>query len=98
MYVYIVVILFLSSPPLPNTIVPLVELGFYFFLLNEEVLYRVGFSPFLVPRFYSVGFGKLFDSHSYKVFKIADKILLSVEGRTTERKGYTSFDKGKECG
>lgn len=26
-----------------------------------------------------MGFGKLFDSHSYKVFKIADKILLSVE-------------------
>lgn len=64
----------------------------------RKLFYIVGFYPFLVPRFYSVGFGKLFDSHSYKVFKIADKILLSVEGRTTERKGYTSFDKGKECG
>lgn len=54
----------------------------------RKLFYIVGFYPFLVPRFYSVGFGKLFDSHSYKVFKIADKILLSVEGRTTERKGY----------
>lgn len=46
MYVYIVVILFLSSPPLPNTIVPLVELGFYLFLLNEEVVLYSRFLSF----------------------------------------------------